>query len=101
MLTFDTEPTMISEIPFPALTICNMNKVRKSRVEYIEEQIANGGPDLDEWLEERHLVHEVCEARFEEEGHDDEGEADLDLTGNDLLKYLSRIVQPCDEMILR
>ena len=29
LMSFDSNPKPISEIPFPAVTICNMNKARK------------------------------------------------------------------------
>ena len=32
LVTFASEPTPIWEIPFPALTICNMNKVESDTV---------------------------------------------------------------------
>jgi amiloride-sensitive sodium channel len=47
LVSFDSSVTPISEIPFPALTICNYNKVRKSRIEHLEEKMKkepnNGG----------------------------------------------------------
>lgn len=47
--------TSISDIPFPAVTICNMNQARKSYVRDIEENTINGA-----------LLQSLCQ--LEEEG---------------------------------
>ncbi len=39
LVSFDSDATPIWEIPFPSLTICNMNKIRRPRVERIERKL--------------------------------------------------------------
>ena len=59
LVSFDSTVTPISEIPFPAVTICNMNKVRKSRVEHVEKKRLLYPKD-DYWEKEELFVEEVC-----------------------------------------
>ena len=39
LVSFDSVQTGIYNIPFPSMTVCNMNKVRKSRVEHIDDEL--------------------------------------------------------------
>lgn len=48
--------TPISDIPFPAVTICNMNQARKSYVRDIEDNTINGA-----------LLQSLCQLEVEEE----------------------------------
>ena len=99
-VSFDTSITPISEIPFPALTICNYNKVRKSRVEHLEEKMKKE-PNNDLWKKEHLFVEEVCASHLDGEDHD-EGEAeDLEIDGHLLHEFLEELSQPCDSLMLR
>ena len=64
LVSFDSSVTPISTIPFPAVTICNMNKVQKSRHEYVEEKRA-AEPDNDYWQKEHLFEEEVCASHLE------------------------------------
>ena len=64
LVSFDSSVTPISEIPFPALTICNYNKVRKSRVEHLEEKMEQE-PNNDLWKKEHLFVDEVCASHLD------------------------------------
>lgn len=37
IVSFDIHETSIENVPFPAITICNNNKLLKSRAEYFEQ----------------------------------------------------------------
>ena len=92
--------TPIWEIPFPAVTICNMNKIQKSRVEHVKEKLEDD-PD-NEMLKKEHLfMEEVCGSHLDEERHEDDDGKDLELTGHQVHEFLADFSQPCDKMILR
>ncbi len=106
IVSFDSHSTPIWEIPFPSLTICNMNKVLKSKVEYIEHELEKN-PNDRYYKVERRFVDEVCAGHENydefthegEEGHHDEG--NLDLTGALLHKYMHDLSLPCNEMLFK
>ena len=97
MVAFDSSITPISEIPFPAFTVCNYNKVRKSRVEHLEHKMEKE-PDNKLWHKEHLFIEEVCASHLDHEEEDDE---DLDIDGHLLHEFLEELSQPCDSLVLR
>ena len=97
MVSFDSGVTPISEIPFPALTICNYNKVRKSRVEHLEEKMVQE-PENELWKKEHLFVEEVCASHLD---HSEEESGDLEIDGHLLHEFLEELSQPCDSLMLR
>ena len=102
LVSFDTDVTPISEIPFPAFTVCNFNKVRKSRVDFVETKI-NDEPNNNLWKKENLFIKEVCESHLDEESEEEEegNESDLEIDGHLLHQFLEDIAQPCDKLLLR
>ncbi len=70
LVSFESVQTGIYNIPFPSLTVCNMNKVRRSRVEHIDEELVKD-PESEFYLVEQQFVQEIC-AKHESiaSGHD-------------------------------
>ena len=99
LVSFDTEVTPISEIPFPSFTICNFNKVRKSRAELVKSKIQSE-PNNDLWQKEEEFMREVCESHLES-GEEKEKEEDLEIDGHLLHEFLDDLAQPCDKLLLR
>lgn len=105
LVSFDSVQTGVFEIPFPALTICNINKVRKSRVRHIDEELEKD-PNSTFYLTEKKFVEEVC-AKHENikkkegaTGHEEE-EENLNLSGELLYHYLADLGNSCEDMLLR
>ena len=100
LVAFQSAQTPIWRITFPAITICNMNKVMKSRVEHIDEEL-HVDPDNEFYRTEYALVDEIC-AKHEKftanHGNDDH---DMHLSGDLLHEYLTDLAQPCDTLLLR
>lgn len=86
IITFSSATTSISDLPFPAVTICNMNKARLSVV----DSFKNGS------LEES-LLRNFCLENYPEETI-----KDTDKSGQwDVLKhFLINISQPCSDMLI-
>ncbi len=125
LVSFDSDSVAIYQIPFPSITICNMNKVtklnlvksilscytadnflsqvRKSRVEHIEDELASD-PNSNYYQTERRFVDEIC-AKHEkfEAGHGagSHTQGDLELTGEALHEYLADLGVSCADMLLR
>ena len=102
LVSFDTEVSPISEIPFPSFTICNFNKVRKSRAELVEAKI-QAEPNNELWKKEFLFIDEVCESHLEEDEGEEtsEDESDLEIDGHLLHEFLEELAQPCDNLLLR
>ena len=98
LVSFDTDVTPISEIPFPSFTICNFNKVRKSRAELVESKIQSD-PNNELWQKEDLFMKEVCESHLKSE--EEEEEEDLEIDGHLLHEFLDELAQPCDNLLLR
>ena len=94
LVSFDSTVTPIWNIPFPAVTICNMNRVLASRVEYVEKKYKETNGKVRKWKNEHYFIEEVCHI-------EDETSPTLDLTGEEVHEYLAALAQPCDQMLLR
>ena len=99
MVAFDSTVTPISEIPFPAFTVCNYNKVRKSRVEHLEQKMEEE-PNNKLWQTEHLFIEEVCSSHLDHGEHEDE-DGDLEIDGHLLHDFLEELSQPCDSLALR
>lgn len=89
----------------------DLAQVRKSKVEYIKEQLQND-PSSTEYLTEARFAQEICsehirfdngsehESAAASHDHDDD-DLDLDLTADDLHRYLKELGQSCDDLLLR
>ena len=97
MVAFDSSITPISEIPFPAFTVCNYNKVRKSRVEHLEQKMEEE-PNNTLWHKEHLFIEEVCSSHLD---HGEDEDEDLDIDGHLLHEFLEELSQPCDSLVLR
>ena len=101
LVSFDFTVTPIYQIPFPAVTICNMNKIRKSQEEYVAEKMVSE-PNEPKWKKIHLFLDEVCATHISEGDHNvEETSADLNLTGHEIHEYLEFLAQPCDQLILR
>ena len=105
LVSFDSTVTPIYQIPFPAVTICNMNKIRKSQEEYVAEKMESE-PNEPKWKKIHLFLDEVCATHISEDGEGHkrkkrETSQDLNLTGHEIHEYLEFLAQPCDQLILR
>ncbi len=66
MIAFSNVQSGIGEIPFPSVTVCNMNKVPRSKMERLEQE-ARKKPDDPDLAREADFVREVCLKAEEEE----------------------------------
>lgn len=82
IVSFDSEPQPIWNIPFPALTLCNNNKVQKSKVTNTNFN--------------HRLVNEICNKPIFEVN-----ETHADLNGQEIHGKIKEIAQPCDELLIR
>ena len=104
LITFSNVQSGIYDIPFPSVTVCNMNKVRRSRVLRIERELNRTGSK--EAAREMRFVREVCakhENLNDENGEtfgDDLGQSES-LDGSQVREYLADLGNPCEEMLLR
>ena len=92
-MSFDSSVTHIYDVPFPAVTICNMNRVQKSRAEFVKNKLETE-PGNKKWKKEFIFIEEVC-------GIIDENAVDVNLTNDEVHEYLNSLAQPCNNMLLR
>jgi hypothetical protein len=59
MVSLDTSSTPIWDVPFPAITICNMNHVKKSQAEDIRKKLDNDVADVDAQIKAA-LIEDLC-----------------------------------------
>ena len=57
LVSFDAEEVHIGDIPFPSVTICNHNKVRKSKWEYINAELG-GDPTNEDLIAEKEIAEQ-------------------------------------------
>ncbi|XP_035702813.1 pickpocket protein 28-like [Folsomia candida] len=117
IVTFEPFETTIDKIPFPAITICNMNKVLKSKAEEFI-RLAQGPEDEEETIEARKNVYyldHVCSSSksFSQKFNysSKRGQVDPSLLARtrvedgddeqrDVARFLQIASQPCDTMLL-
>ena len=92
-MSFDSSVTHIYDVPFPAVTICNMNRVQKSRAEFVKNKLESE-PNIEKWKKEFIFIEEVC-------GIIDENAVEVNLTNDEVHEYLNSLAQPCKNMLLR
>lgn len=100
LVSFDSKTTPIWTIPFPAFTLCNMNKVRKSRVEFVEGQKA-ANPTVERWHHELLFIEEVCEAQVKTSEASNPNAEEIKISGHEVHEFLADLAHPCDNMIIR
>ena len=92
MITINADPISISEVPFPSFTICNMNKVRKSMVTYIEKELKKENVSHlhhKYYLEEMMLVNEICLKHGKT--HEEKEAGDLEFNSQELVEMLAEV----------
>ncbi|GLH08174.1 Pickpocket protein 28, partial [Gryllus bimaculatus] len=82
--------TKITEIPFPAVTVCNMNRAKKSVV----DEILLKGSEL-----ENNLLKDLCDINVTK--GEDKKSNDLNVTGHwdTVQNFLVKVGQPCHELL--
>ncbi|KAH8402368.1 hypothetical protein KR009_011578 [Drosophila setifemur] len=85
------QPTSILKVPFPAITICNMNQVQKSRV-----------ASYRDGSNESALLNYLCDSETLENADSDEDPSRPDIAENTLRmsEFVSNHSQPCERMLL-
>ena len=81
IVTITSDPISISEVPFPSFTVCNMNKVLKSKVDYIEKEVAKKNVSHlhhKYYLEELMLVNEICLKHGKSREEEEHGDLEFD-----------------------
>ncbi|KAJ6633806.1 Pickpocket protein 28, partial [Pseudolycoriella hygida] len=76
--------TSIGEFPFPAVTICNLNQVKRSKVEYVQENTV-----------ESMLLTSLCQLR-----HDDDKTENFQGKWSTFRNFLLNVSQPCSELLV-
>ncbi|XP_025415309.1 pickpocket protein 28 [Sipha flava] len=92
IISLSPKATQLTSIPFPAITICNMNNARKSVARNILENSSKLKADID-----RRLLSDFCD----EDTQSMDSSMD-NFTGDwdSLKKFMIRVSQPCHEMII-
>ena len=93
MVTINSDPISISEVPFPSFTICNMNKVLKTKVEMIDREVAKTNVSHlhhKYYLEEKLLVNEICLKHGKT--HEEKAAADLEFDSQELHEMLHDVI---------
>ena len=93
MITINADPISISEVPFPSFTVCNMNKVLRSKVEYIEKEVAKKNVSHlhhKYYLEEMLLVNEICLKHGKT--HEEKEASDLEFDAQELSEMLGDVL---------
>ncbi|XP_011645500.1 pickpocket protein 28-like [Pogonomyrmex barbatus] len=85
IIALSPEPVPLNEFPFPSVTICNMNKVKKSEAKRIER----GSDDL-----EKLLMDDICNSE-NNITYDDHQTIDF----NKMLRFMINVSQPCTDML--
>ncbi|XP_020297428.1 pickpocket protein 28-like [Pseudomyrmex gracilis] len=85
IISLSPEPIALNEFPFPSVTICNMNKVRKTEAMRIER-----GSDMREKL----LMEDVCNT--ENNITYEEQEA---IEWDAVFQFMLNVSQPCTDML--
>ncbi|XP_072758970.1 pickpocket protein 28 isoform X2 [Anoplolepis gracilipes] len=84
IISLSPEPVSLNEFPFPSITICNMNNVKKTEAKRIER----GSDDLD-----KILMEDLCNS---ETGN---GSYDQAINWNRMLRFMINVSQPCTDML--
>ena len=82
IVSFDSDPQPIWNIPFPAVTICNNNKVSRSKV---------SNTDFN-----HRLVNEICNKNVFAIN-----DTSADLDGHRIHEHIRDITQTCEELIIK
>ncbi|KAL1130905.1 hypothetical protein AAG570_012146 [Ranatra chinensis] len=85
--------TQLSAFPFPAVTICNMNNVRKSNVASILKLHASRGKTVD-----KYLIEDFCEKDDEFDFTD--SDKNITASWDYIKKLMIEVSQPCHEMLV-
>ena len=99
LVSFDSEQKWINEIPFPAVTICNMNMILKSHYENAASKVA-ADPNDEEHKLELIFAEEVCGNHLEEEDQIEE-HGDLSLTGDQFNFFMKDLTPSCENLLKR
>eukprot|EP00102_Acyrthosiphon_pisum_P019219 XP_016656429.1 PREDICTED: pickpocket protein 28-like [Acyrthosiphon pisum] len=92
IISLSPKATQLTSIPFPAITICNMNNARKSVARNILETSSKPENNID-----RRLLSDFCdEDPLSMDSSIDNYTGDWD----SLKKFMIRVSQPCHEMIV-
>ncbi|XP_035735127.1 pickpocket protein 28-like [Vespa mandarinia] len=87
IISLSPEPISLNEFPFPAVTICNMNNVKKSEANRIE----NG-----ENIREKLLLEDFCNSENVSVAYDLEQEA---VEWNAMRHFMINVSQSCNDML--
>ncbi|KAG5316419.1 PPK28 protein, partial [Acromyrmex insinuator] len=87
IISLSPDPISLNEFPFPSVTICNMNKIKKTEGKRIER----GFDELDKLL-----VEDRCnsDSNITYDDHDDQA-----INWDKMLKFMINVTQPCTDMI--
>ncbi|XP_050521251.1 pickpocket protein 28-like [Daktulosphaira vitifoliae] len=92
IISLSPKATQLTSIPFPAITICNMNNARKSVAQDIIETTSNFESNID-----RRLLSDFCdEEPLLLDSLIDNHTGDWD----SFKKFMIRVSQPCHEMVI-
>ncbi|KAL6445649.1 hypothetical protein ACFW04_000866 [Cataglyphis niger] len=86
IISLSPEPVPLNEFPFPSITICNMNNVKKTEAKRIE----SGSDDLD-----KIMMDDLCNWERSNVTYDQDQAIDW----NRMLRFMINVSQPCTDML--
>ncbi|CAL1673516.1 unnamed protein product [Lasius platythorax] len=86
IISLSPEPVSLNEFPFPSVTICNMNNVKKTEAKRI-----NRGSNLLDQI----LMDDICNSETSNITHDE----DRAINWDRMLRFMINVSQPCTDML--
>ncbi|XP_065341967.1 pickpocket protein 28-like [Cloeon dipterum] len=101
IVSFSASSTPITDIPFPAITICNMNNARRS----VAESILSPSADHQTVDVERVLLNDVCNMSLFPEGPRNSTSRKKPIKispqWDDFRDFMIKVNEPCHELLLK
>ncbi|BES98474.1 Amiloride-sensitive sodium channel [Nesidiocoris tenuis] len=100
IMSISPTSSTIRDIPFPAITICNMNNMRKQQVEHVQNlyELNKGNENLTgEVALDYKLIFDYCNREPEE---DIPIPSNVTTNWDYIKKFMIKMTQPCHEMLV-
>ncbi|KAF0289288.1 Pickpocket protein 28 [Amphibalanus amphitrite] len=102
LISIDTTEYPIHKVPFPALTICNMNKINVNHIPPSQVEVFGRERfDAEEWLSRVTSILDMVYAGCTEGLCSSEQEEDEHLTNQEIKKVIQLTAPSCEEMMFK